>query len=113
MDSTLSTTWRTKKTKKSSRRLMWRVRSNESGELRLIPIRNEHPKTPQGGTIQVTLTLKILMGDKVGDVEAAIRAAGGTVSHIRGRLMAVEVPEESVEAVGDVLESFGCQWDLL
>ena len=95
---------------KRPNRFLWRVRRSESGELRLIPIRKKRTSN-QGGTIQATLTSRVVMDDRTRDVIAAVAAAGGSVSSVRGRLMTVETTGDSIEAVGDALDSFGSQWN--
>ena len=102
----------TKKTKKRRGRAMWRVRRNEFGELKFFPIKDEVEGVSQGGTIFATMTSKMIRDEKILDAIKAIRAAGGSVTKVHGRNMSVEVAGESVEEVGDVLDSFGCQWDL-
>lgn len=111
MSSPLSMTT-TKRPKKRRGRMMWRVRRDELGELKFFPIKDEADEAKQGGTIFVTMTLKMIRDEKILAAVEAIRAAGGTVTKVNGRRMSVEVGGENVEEVGDVLDSFGCQWDL-
>ncbi len=91
--------------------MKWRVRRTNQGEMIFVPLKDKKPKMPVGGTIQATLT-KSVMGGRVNEAVAAVVEAGGSVAAVRGRLMTIEVSGDDVEAVGDALDSFGCQWDM-
>jgi hypothetical protein len=93
-------------------KMRWRMKKTESGEIRFILAKAKPIQEKQGGTIYATLTTKMIREEKVGIAKEQIARAGGSVSSLRGRLMTVEVEGENVEEVGEVFDSFGCQWDL-
>lgn len=103
----------TNKTKKPSKtgRLWWKVKTSPSGDFRLIPIKNKIDKTQKAGIIYATITSKMLKDEKLNVFFAKINESGGKVSSIKGRNLFVEVDGASLETVGDVLDSFGCQWE--
>lgn len=104
----------TKKQKKRGFRMRWKVRRDQLGELKFIPIKDES-SVKTGGTIFATMTLKMIQDDdkeEVIDAMKQIREAGGIVTQVRGRRLHVEVEGNRIDEVGDVLESFGCQWEL-
>jgi hypothetical protein len=101
-----------KAVKKSPKNLVWRVKRGPTGEIRFFPIKEKEQKAPRGGTIFATMTSKMLSNDLVGKAVASIKNAGGSVTAIRGRLITIETDGENTDAVGEALESFGCQWDL-
>jgi translation initiation factor 1 (eIF-1/SUI1) len=105
------TTNKAKKPHKKSN-FIWRIKTSASGDIRLVPIKNEVEKVLKGGTIYATVTSKILQNGKFDEAVQMIKVAGGTVSASRGRRMEIEVDGNNVESVGDVLDSLGCQWDL-
>ncbi len=110
MASSLSMTT-TKQPKKHGFRMKWKVRRDQFGELKFFPIKDE-TNVKKGGTIFATMTLKMIQKEKVADAVNQIRIAGGAVTQVRGRRMHVEVEGDSIEEVGTILDSFGCQWEL-
>jgi translation initiation factor 1 (eIF-1/SUI1) len=104
----------TKKPKKRGFRMKWRVKRDQFGELKFFPIKDES-SVKTGGAIFATMTLKMIQDDDKEEIIEAIkqiREAGGAVTQMRGRRMYVEVDGDSVDEVGTVLDSFGCQWEL-
>ncbi len=93
-------------------RLIWRVKTSPSGDMRLVPLKKEVENRLVGGTIYATITSKILQNGKFDSTVEMIKEAGGRISMARGRRMEIEVEGNNVESVGDVLDSLGCQWDL-
>jgi len=93
-------------------RLWWKVHTTSGGEVRLIAIKENNPKKVQGGTMLVTMTSKMIQNDKVKEAVDKVSKAGGNVVVVKNRRMEIDVEGDDVETVGDVLDSFGCQWDL-
>lgn len=93
-------------------RLWWKVRTSPSGDVRLVPIKDKQKKELEGGTILVTMTSRMIQNNKVKEAVDAISESGGNVTAIKGRRMEIDVEGNDVESVGDILDSFGCQWDL-
>jgi len=110
MPSPLSMTTAQRKRRRRPK-FLFRVRRSPDGELRILPIREEPEARASAGTITATMPSRIVAGDREGDVVSAVRNACGAASSVRGRLLTVDLDSGSVEAVGDVLDSFGCQWD--
>lgn len=110
MGSPLSMT--TRKRPHKSGRMVWLLRKTPSGEMRFIPVEEKQPASPKGGTVHATMTSRMVHEGKVQSIVDEVVSAGGSAVSLRGRTMKVEVDGEDVEAVGDVLESFGCQWDI-
>lgn len=101
-----------KTSKNSANRLKWKMKRSEDGEITFAPIKKKTCAKFDGGTIHVTMTSKMIREDKVKDAVMAVGRVGGEVTSVRGRTMTVDVSGESFEEVGDVLDFFGCQWDL-
>jgi hypothetical protein len=99
------------KTEKKSR-LIWRIKTTESGDMRFVPIKENKNQSTAGGTVFATLTSKIVQNNKVGQIVNQITELGGKVSFVKGRNLGIQVEGNDVESVGDLLDSFGCQWDL-
>lgn len=101
-----------RKEKPTRFRPMWKVRPNETGELRFIPIKEKKSEAQVGGTIYATVTSAVHKSpEKARQLAEAITTAGGSITRVVGRMVSVEVPAAYIAAVGDAFESFGCQWD--
>jgi hypothetical protein len=93
-------------------RLWWKVKTTPSGDMRLVPVKDNVEKVIQDGTMMVTMTSKMIQNGKVEEAVSQVSAAGGNVRAIKGRRMEIDVEGINIESVGDVLDSFGCQWDV-
>jgi len=102
----------TRKIKQKSFRLLWKVRRNDTGELKFIPIKDKKSSSGSGGTMYASVTSSVMKSaDKARSLASAVVNAGGSISAISGRLVSVIVPEGRIEDIGEVFDSFGCQWD--
>ena len=102
----------TKARPKAIGKYLWRVRRMPDGEIRFFPVGGKEEAKETGGTVTATLPSKIVAGGRTGEVEDAVAAACGERPSVRGRRLVVDVDADAVGAVGDALESFGCQWDM-
>ena len=111
MNNSLSMT--TKRRKQANHwRPIWKLRKNETGELQFIPIKDKKFSENSSGTIYATVTSSVMKSaDKARALSTAIFKAGGSVSVVSVRLVSVATDEDKVEDIGDVFDSFGCQWD--
>jgi len=111
MPSPLSMT--TKRSKQTQHwRPMWKLRKDETGEIKFVPIKEKKISANSSGTIYATVTSSVIKSaDKARALSTAIFKAGGSVSVVSGRLVSVATNEDRVEDIGDVFDSFGCQWD--
>ena len=92
-------------------KLLWHLTKTPSGEMKLIPIEPKSVEPLRGGTIHATLLSKTVKNKKTQQVADELENAGGSVVSLRGRYMTIEVDGHAVEQIGDILDSFGCQWD--
>jgi len=94
-------------------KMMWIRRTTPSGEVRFVPIiKKKTVARKVEGTIHATLTSKVVQKKQTFNVVNGIKQAGGLNPVVNGRRLTVEANEENIESIGDILESFGCQWDL-
>ena len=84
----------------------------EDGGITFVEIKKKRCPSAQGGTMNVTLTSKMFRERSIAEAAQAIGKAGGIVTFVRGRTMTVDVAGENVAEVGDVIDSYGCQWDM-
>lgn len=93
-------------------RLWWKVKTTPSGDMRLVPIKEKNDQSKQNETILVTMTSKMMQNDTIDEAISQVSYAGGNVRSVKGRRMEIEVDGVNTDSVGDVLDSFGCQWDI-
>ena len=88
----------------------WRIRRDVNGEIRWFLLKERKTNVLVGGTVYATMPSRLVSGDKTDEVIAATTRAGGRLVSAKGRTMLVEVDGQDIEAVGEALDSFGCQW---
>ena len=94
--------------------LVWKLYHDQYGMIKFRRTEKEEAKKLSGPmTIDATVPRRVL-DDKVklSKLTDAINREGGNVLSARGRMFSIDSGDGSVDELGDILDSFGCQWDI-
>ncbi len=106
---TLSLT--TRKNKKKSRwKVLWQL-VKKDGDIQFAKIKQTPKNEQQNSTILASITRRILENEKIfNNLVDLLEKQNAYVTYRKNRSILIE-NVENVDDIGDILDSFGCQWE--
>ena len=106
----LTTKKNEKNKKKNNYKLLWQL-VKKDGHIQFKKIKQSKKDDKKNSTILATITRKLLDDDKLCNNLISLLKAEDTIVYKRNRLISIE-NVENADDVGDILDNFGCQWEL-